>query len=35
MQIRPKIIKKASGAEELIPPGPVKYLEDSVGAFQW
>jgi hypothetical protein len=31
MQIKPKIIKKANGIEDLTPPGPIKYLEDSVG----
>jgi hypothetical protein len=33
MQIKPKIIKKTNGTEHQLPLGPIKYLEDSVGAF--
>ena len=35
MQIRQKIQKKSDGTKDPIPPSPIKYLDDSVGAFQW
>ena len=33
IQIKPKFIKGANGTDHQLPLGPIKYLEDSVGAF--